>query len=100
MQRATTIARRRPRRAIDPIPTSVQPMLALLASDLPRDQENYSFEYKWDGVRAICYYDGRRVTLRSRNDLEITPRYPELHSLGHAIGKTTAVLDGEIIARD
>src|SRR5438477_12025477 len=100
MQRASPIARGRRIRAIEPMPTNVQPMLALLAAEVPRDQANYSFEYKWDGVRAIAYYDGRRLSLKSRNDLEITPRYPELQSLREMIGKTPAVLDGEIIALD
>src|SRR5438094_9645115 len=100
MQRATPTARGDRVRAIDPMPKNVQPMLALLAADIPRDQDDYSFEYKWDGVRAIAYYDGRRLVLKSRNDLEITQRYPELQSLGEMLGKTTAVLDGEIIALD
>ena len=82
------------------MPTNVAPMLAVLAADVPSDPHNYAFEYKWDGVRAIGYYDGKRLELRSRNDLIITQRYPELHSLGEAIGKTPVVLDGEIIALD
>lgn len=76
------------------------PMLATLANGIPIPEDDYMFEYKWDGIRAICYYDGRRLQLRSRNNLEITQRYPELHALGHALGPQSAVLDGEIIAMD
>jgi len=83
----------------EPMPTSIRPMLAV-TSDLPTDPSNYSFEYKWDGVRAISYWDGRRLTIRSRNQLDITRRYPELTDLGAALGSRAAVVDGEILALD
>ena len=35
----------------------VKPMLAVLSA-LPRDEERWAFEIKWDGVRAIAYCDG------------------------------------------
>src|SRR6266571_5338401 len=101
MPRALSIPRGRPQPVpADPMPTNIAPMLALLAQSIPQDADNYFFEYKWDGVRAICYYDGRHLRLSSRNDLDITPRYPELHALTDALGKTSAILDGEIIAMD
>src|SRR3954471_11907696 len=84
---------------IERMPRHVDPMLATL-SDLPGDPANYNFEFKWDGVRALCFYDGARIRLESRNQLEITPRYPELHALGEALGKRTAILDGEVVAMD
>ena len=74
-------------------------MLALL-SDLPCDQDSYSFEYKWDGVRAIAFWDGSRLRLQSRNLLDITHSYPELAALGRALGRRRAILDGEIVALD
>jgi bifunctional non-homologous end joining protein LigD len=82
------------------MPADIQPMLATLYPSLPANADDYVFEYKWDGVRALCYYDGRHLHLRSRNNLDITQRYPELHALGHAMGSRPAVLDGEIIAMD
>jgi bifunctional non-homologous end joining protein LigD len=82
-----------------PMPQSIAPMLATLAADLPSDPARYSFEYKWDGVRGLCFWDGTRLRLRSRNLLDITPNYPELHALGPALGKhRQAILDGEIVA--
>lgn len=74
-------------------------MLALL-SDLPPDEENWAFEYKWDGVRAISYWDGRALRIESRNLLDITRRYPELADLGPALGRGSAIVDGEIVALD
>src|SRR5437868_797362 len=99
MTRAALITRSRSRSKLDPFPRSIEPMLALL-SDLPPDPANYNFEYKWDGVRAITYLDGRSMKIESRNQLDITRRYPELHDLQSALGKRTAVLDGEIVATD
>ena len=75
-------------------------MLAVLSQELPTDLDQYGFEYKWDGVRALCYWDGRRLRLESRNQLEITHRYPELHVLADALGSRPAILDGEIVALD
>jgi bifunctional non-homologous end joining protein LigD len=85
-------------------PALVEPMLAV-PSDLPSDAAKYAFEWKWDGVRAMCYYDrgraeGPRFTLRSRNQIDITSRYPELAALPAALRCRQAILDGEIVAMD
>src|SRR3954469_20863678 len=82
------------------MPSGLEPMLATLTQDLPPDLDNYGFEYKWDGVRALCYWDGRTLRLESRNRLDIPRRYPELHVLADALGSRSAVLDGEIVALD
>src|SRR5690348_16279750 len=98
MARPSTIALAR-RPSAQPMPRSIAPMLALL-SDLPADPDNYSFEYKWDGVRAIAFWDGARLRLQSRNLLDVTSNYPELAALGRALGRRRAILDGEIVALD
>jgi bifunctional non-homologous end joining protein LigD len=38
--------------------------------------------------------------LISRSGEEITPRYPEIHALGRAVGSREVILDGEIVALD
>ena len=81
------------------VPELVRPMLAT-PGDLPRDERGWSYEYKWDGVRAIAYVEGGRVRLASRADRDCTATYPELRVLGEALGSHQAVLDGEIIAQD
>jgi bifunctional non-homologous end joining protein LigD len=75
-------------------------MLATLTTALPTDPDDYSFEFKWDGVRAIIYWDGRELRIRSRNNNDITRRYPELEELGEALDERRAILDGEIVALD
>ena len=82
------------------MPVALEPMLATLSQDLPGNLDDYGFEYKWDGVRAVCYWDGRTLRLESRNQLDITRRYPELHVLADALGSRPAILDGEIVALD
>jgi bifunctional non-homologous end joining protein LigD len=74
-------------------------MLATLVSSIPSNQADFGFEYKWDGVRALAYFDGRSLVLESRNLIDITMRYPELSGLGEQLGRP-AVLDGEIIGLD
>ena len=81
------------------LPELIRPMLCK-AGDPPADAGGWSCEFKWDGVRAVAYVNGGRVRLLSRNDLDITSAYPELHALGRALGSRPAVLDGEIVAFD
>ena len=49
----------------EPMPEKIEPMLARLGT-LPAG-DNWAFEIKWDGVRAIGYADGGRLRLESRN---------------------------------
>jgi bifunctional non-homologous end joining protein LigD len=82
----------------EPMPEQIVPMLATLVAELPRNQDQYGFEVKWDGVRAISYVDGGQARFESRRGNDFTHRYPELRALGPALGATPAVLDGEIVA--
>ncbi len=91
------IHRHGPSTRTDPLPTSVAPMLAV-AGPLPTDTENWAFEIKWDGIRAILTVEGGRVRAQSRNDLDVTVSFPELAEIGKFLGMTACVIDGEIIA--
>ncbi len=66
---------------------------------LPASSEGWGFEFKWDGLRAIIYWDGAHICMESRNRLDITFRYPELRDLGRSLGPN-AIVDGEIVALD
>ncbi len=57
-------------------------------------------EMKWDGIRGIGIWDGRRLRLRSRNGNDLTATYPELTSVDLGLGSAPAVVDGEIVALD
>ena len=82
-----------------PLPQGISPMLAA-TGPLPTDDGRWSYEVKWDGVRALVAVDGGRITMTSRNGNDITAAYPELRGLGLALGSTTALLDGEVVAFD
>jgi bifunctional non-homologous end joining protein LigD len=83
----------------EPMPSGLVPMLAR-AGDLPADQSAWSFEVKWDGIRALAYVQPGRLRLESRAGNEITDGYPELRGLVTELGMRDAVLDGEIVAFD
>jgi bifunctional non-homologous end joining protein LigD len=85
--------------AAEPMPEKIVPMMAR-SGTLPRDDEQWAFEVKWDGVRAVCHSEPGRMRLHSRNLLDITPRYPEVGRLNRALSHHRAVLDGEIVALD
>jgi bifunctional non-homologous end joining protein LigD len=81
----------------EPMPEHLPPMLAG-ADKLPKDDAKWSFEVKWDGVRAIAYARPGRLRLESRNLNEITQAYPEVRGILEDLGMREAVLDGEIVA--
>jgi bifunctional non-homologous end joining protein LigD len=83
--------------AREPMPERLTPMLAALGR-LPDDPGRWSFEVKWDGVRAIAYIRPGRLRLESRNLNEITDAYPEVRGILLDVGMRELVLDGEIVA--
>jgi bifunctional non-homologous end joining protein LigD len=85
--------------AREPMPEHVKPMLARTGS-LPRSDEGWTYEIKWDGVRAVAYSTPGELRLESRNLKEITGSYPELGRLNRALSSHQAILDGEIVAFD
>ncbi|MBJ7470732.1 MAG: non-homologous end-joining DNA ligase, partial [Solirubrobacteraceae bacterium] len=83
----------------EPIPDHIAPMLAV-PGDLPARQDEWAFEVKWDGVRALARSEPGRLHLFGRSGREITASYPELAALNRQLSSHEAVLDGEIIAFD
>jgi bifunctional non-homologous end joining protein LigD len=83
----------------EPLPEHVVPMLAKLG-DLPREEDRYGFEIKWDGIRALIYSEPGRLRIEGRRLNDITSQYPELRPLNRELGSRPAVLDGEIVALD
>ncbi|MGZ4342625.1 MAG: DNA polymerase ligase N-terminal domain-containing protein, partial [Solirubrobacteraceae bacterium] len=83
-----------------PMPERLVPMMARPSDKLPRPERGWSYEVKWDGVRAIAYVQPGRLRLESRNLNEITDAYPEVRGILTDLGMHEAVLDGEIVAFD
>jgi len=83
-----------------PMPERIEPMMAKLATAIPQPESVWGFEFKWDGIRALAHVDGGRVRLISRSGEDVTPRYPEIHPMGRALGSREVILDGEVVALD
>jgi bifunctional non-homologous end joining protein LigD len=76
------------------------PMLATPASDVPRG-EDWLFEVKWDGYRAIAYLEAGEPTLMSRKANDLTKRFESVaKELVKAVKTPDCVLDGEVCALD
>ncbi len=69
------------------------------AGDLPTGGD-WAYEFKWDGIRALCWLSPAGVRLLSRNGREVTGAYPELAGLAAELGARRIVLDGEVVACD
>ena len=77
----------------------IAPMLATLGDTGSVDDESdWTFEMKWDGIRAIAVVDGAEVRLFTRNHNDVTAGYPEVVEALAALDLDDAVLDGEIVA--
>jgi ATP-dependent DNA ligase len=68
--------------------------------DEPFDDESWVFEPKLDGLRVICRFDGRKVTLLSRNDKPQDFQFPEIVTALNSSLRARAILDGEIVCFD
>ena len=83
-----------------PMPEFIEPMMAKLGAAVPSPDSAWGFEFKWDGIRALAFAEGGRVRLVSRSGEDVTPRYPEIHAMGRALGSREVILDGEVVALD
>ena len=81
------------------MPSEIHPMLAT-SVDEPFDGPDWLFEIKWDGYRAVAFIENGKVRLVSRNQNDLTARYPELKDLAGSVKAKNAILDGEVVALD
>ena len=72
-------------------------MAALAVKKLP-DGDDWLYELKWDGYRALLIKDGEDVQIRSRNDKDLTAMYPGIAAAGRRQKIKQIVLDGELVA--
>src|SRR5690606_1730776 len=78
--------------------TKVKPMLATLV-DEPVDSDDWLYEIKWDGYRALSFIKRDQVDIKSRNDKSFTDKYsPVTDALKNQ--NINAVIDGEIVVAD
>jgi bifunctional non-homologous end joining protein LigD len=79
-----------------PMPASIKPMRAT-TGPTPTDDTGWSYEIKWDGMRAISWCDRGSLRLASSNGLDATVRFPEIEPLAASLAANRVILDGELI---
>jgi len=77
-----------------PLSPPIKPQLALTRKELPRGEE-WAYEPKLDGFRAIVFVDGADAYIQSRGGKELARYFPEL-----SFSPGRWVLDGELVIRD
>jgi bifunctional non-homologous end joining protein LigD len=84
---------------VPPLPTFVTPMAARVVDTLP-DSDEWMYEVKFDGYRALLVKNGARLQIRSRNNKDLTNMYPTVAAAGRRLHATQGVVDGEVVAVD
>ena len=78
-------------------PAFVTPMAAQSVKSLPEGEE-WLYEPKLDGYRALLLKDGRQVRILSRNEKDLTQMYPGIRAAALHLHAAQVVADGEIVA--
>ncbi|MBK0394688.1 DNA ligase D [Ramlibacter algicola] len=79
------------------LPAALQPQLATLASEPPRDTAGWLYEIKFDGYRMLARAEGGRVRLVTRNGNDWTSKLSALREALEAMNLPDGWYDGEII---
>src|SRR5207342_383490 len=79
-----------------PFSPPLEPMLAKAVPELPEGDE-WLFEPKWDGFRAIVFRAGDAVYIQSRDCRHLDRYFPELDAVFRESLPPRVVLDGEIV---
>ena len=74
----------------------IEPMLAKVAEEVPRDGD-FLFEPKWDGFRAIVFRGTNDVYIQSRDLRPLDRYFPDLHAVFLDQLPSGVVVDGEIV---
>ena len=96
-------ARSLPKKALAKLPAAkprfVDPMKPRLL-DTPPTSGDWSYELKFDGIRACAIKNGNKVSLISRNGNELRARYPDVADAVKNLPVDECVIDGEVVALD
>ena len=74
----------------------IMPMLAKRVDELP-EGDDWIFEPKWDGFRALVFRDGDEVLIQSRDEKPLNRYFPELVDPLRSTLPERCVLDGEMV---
>jgi ATP-dependent DNA ligase len=79
-----------------PVQPPIAPMLADLSRDLP-EGDGWLYEPKWDGFRALVFWDGTELFIQSRDLKSLNRYFPELDEGLRKALPAPCVLDGEVV---
>jgi ATP-dependent DNA ligase len=79
-----------------PVNPPLLPMLAKRVDELPPG-EDWIFEPKWDGFRALIFRDNDEILIQSRDEKPLNRYFPELLPPLQEALPARCVLDGEIV---
>src|SRR6059058_579478 len=74
-----------------PLRPPIEPQLARSKPDLP-EGEQWAYEPKYDGFRAVVFVDGDEIYIQSRNGRPLARYFPELR-----FPPGRYVIDGELV---
>ncbi|MEO5979451.1 MAG: non-homologous end-joining DNA ligase [Chryseolinea sp.] len=77
----------------------IQPMLSE-NDNKPPNGDDFIYEIKWDGIRALISLEDDKITIKSRNQNNITAQFPELQIATKAFRATNGLFDAEIVCLD
>jgi bifunctional non-homologous end joining protein LigD len=80
-------------------PAEFSPQLATLASRVP-EGDDWLHELKFDGYRAVVFFENGRVRMVSRNGNDWTARFRAVADALETLPIKNAILDGEVVALD
>ena len=73
----------------------------MLLAEIPFDFESkYLYEIKFDGIRTLIYVNKNNISIRTRNNVDVTHLFLELHGIKNIVGRDTCIFDGEIVLFD
>src|SRR5215467_7392339 len=79
-----------------PVQPPIEPMLAQLTRELPSG-DGWHFEPKWDGFRALVFWDGDELVIQSRDLRPLGRYFPELERGLRENVPPGSIVDGEIV---
>lgn len=79
-----------------PVNPPLLPMLAKRVDELPPG-DDWIFEPKWDGFRALIFRDNDEIFIQSRDEKPLNRYFPEVEEALRLALPARCVLDGEIV---
>jgi len=79
-----------------PFQPPLQPMLSAAQDSIPGG-DGWLYEPKWDGFRALVFFDGERIYLQSRDSRPLGRYFPEVEAGLAEVLHGPVILDGELV---